>query len=499
MLDRFFILDGHIPVNAARIHYQWPVVFLSYTIIVFAAFLALAVLRQINPGDRRSRSRGTLLGAAVLGTGIWSMHFTGMIALKMEMRHSYNFWLTALSLAVAFLFSFAVFRNATRARFTARTIVLNALLLGIGVASVHFVGMEAMQIDGSVSYRPALLALSVLIAIAASGAALAIMRFVANDTKSRAALQLAAALVLGVAVCGMHYAGMAAAVIVPCADCELNPPQSETELAIFVGITTLIIFGLSIILLIQGFLKPSDKHKSSAKWHYIYFILAVFDILTAGVSVYISDLLYETYDDATAIRRTWIGYRDEIVKTGFAAHAINRSGNDVLKNHDVEGERKKFYSALEDYSTRVLRVKASVMASSASLERNGQFNPLIKRLNDSFDAILQITPKIKEAAESVFQMESSGDAQDAFLAMQDMDQIFSEQSKHILLLDDTIGQINVSLLNSLGIVTKRIRYYEYIVMLLMVIMVCAATIYGFRLAKKAKNEEKLEERRRQVN
>jgi len=60
---------------------------------------------------------------------------------------------------------------------------------------------------------------------------------------------------MGVAVCGMHYVGMAAAVFVPFADCELNPPQSETVLAIFVGIGTLVIFGLSVIFLIQGFLR----------------------------------------------------------------------------------------------------------------------------------------------------------------------------------------------------------------------------------------------------
>ncbi|MGP4049163.1 MHYT domain-containing protein [Streptomyces sp. 2A115] len=146
------------------------------------------------------------LGAASIGCGIWTMHFIAMIGFQVEeSRIRYDVGLTILSLAVAIvvvgLGVFAVgYRGASR-----RALFLSGTFTGLGVAAMHYIGMAAIRLDGSLKYEALTVALSVLIAVIAATAALwaavSIRGFVAS---------LGASLVMGVAVSGMHYTGMAA-------------------------------------------------------------------------------------------------------------------------------------------------------------------------------------------------------------------------------------------------------------------------------------------------
>jgi NO-binding membrane sensor protein with MHYT domain len=157
--------------------------------------------------DRDSWKPGWLaLGAASIGCGIWTMHFIAMIGFQVEeTRIGYHVGLTVLSLAVAIvvvgLGVFIVgYRGAGRA-----TLCLAGGVTGLGVAAMHYLGMAAMQLNASIRYDPAMVALSVLIAIVAATAALWAAVTVRGFLTS-----LGASLVMGVAVSGMHYTGMAA-------------------------------------------------------------------------------------------------------------------------------------------------------------------------------------------------------------------------------------------------------------------------------------------------
>lgn len=146
------------------------------------------------------------LGAASIGCGIWTMHFIAMIGFQVEeTRIGYHVGLTVLSLAVAIAVVgagvFVVgYRGAGRG-----SLSLAGTVTGLGVAAMHYLGMAALQLNGTISYDPSTVALSVLIAVVAATASLWAAVTVRGFFAS-----LGASLVMGVAVTGMHYTAMAA-------------------------------------------------------------------------------------------------------------------------------------------------------------------------------------------------------------------------------------------------------------------------------------------------
>ncbi|MFJ4621297.1 MHYT domain-containing protein [Streptomyces sp. NPDC088812] len=146
------------------------------------------------------------LGAVSIGCGIWTMHFIAMIGFQVEeTRIGYHVGLTVLSLVVAVVVvGIGVFVVGYRGAGGA-VLCLAGSVTGIGVAAMHYLGMAAMQLNGSIGYDPATVALSVLIAVIAATAALW-----AAVTIRGFVMSLGASLVMGVAVSGMHYTAMAA-------------------------------------------------------------------------------------------------------------------------------------------------------------------------------------------------------------------------------------------------------------------------------------------------
>ncbi|CAM5652090.1 MHYT domain-containing protein OS=Streptomyces alboniger OX=132473 GN=CP975_08375 PE=4 SV=1 [Streptomyces alboniger] len=146
------------------------------------------------------------LGAASIGSGIWTMHFIAMIGFQVEeTRIRYDVGLTVLSLVVAIVMvGVGVFivgrRGASRA-----TLGVAGTITGLGVAAMHYLGMAAMHLNGELRYAPAVVALSVVIAIVAATTALWAAVSIRGFLTS-----LGASLIMGVAVSGMHYTGMAA-------------------------------------------------------------------------------------------------------------------------------------------------------------------------------------------------------------------------------------------------------------------------------------------------
>lgn len=146
------------------------------------------------------------LGAASIGCGIWTMHFIAMIGFQVEeARIRYDTGLTVLSLAVAIVVVgvgvFIVgYRGAGKGALTGAGVIT-----GVGVAAMHYLGMAALRLDGSIRYDVFTVGLSVLIAIVAATAALWAAVTIRGFLTS-----LGASLVMGIAVSGMHYTGMAA-------------------------------------------------------------------------------------------------------------------------------------------------------------------------------------------------------------------------------------------------------------------------------------------------
>jgi signal transduction histidine kinase/NO-binding membrane sensor protein with MHYT domain/DNA-binding response OmpR family regulator len=243
MLGDFFI-QGAIPLNAETGVYQPSLVLLSYIVASFASYVALSMAHQlINARNAREKQLTHWGGAFAMGAGIWAMHFIGMLAYKMRMLVEYDPFLTFISMLVAIAVAYGVLTIVSRDRLTVGQILIGAVLLGIGICAMHYTGMAAMNMGAALRYDIGIFSASVLIAIAASGAALWIAFTLArHGGRYRSVLQAGAALIMGAAICGMHYTGMAAATFIPYADCRYDPNQNFDMLALAItGITSVIL------------------------------------------------------------------------------------------------------------------------------------------------------------------------------------------------------------------------------------------------------------------
>jgi NO-binding membrane sensor protein with MHYT domain len=193
---------GHLDHAA----FGWLTPVLSYVMACIGAALGLRCTVRALGATGRSRRNWLLTAASAIGTGIWTMHFVAMLGFSVsgtEMR--YNVPLTILSLLVAMAVVGAGVFAVGYGRDRGRALVLGGLTTGLGVASMHYLGMAALRLHGQVHYDPALVGLSVVIAVVAATAAL----WAALNIKSPVAVAVAS-LVMGGAVSSMHYTGMMA-------------------------------------------------------------------------------------------------------------------------------------------------------------------------------------------------------------------------------------------------------------------------------------------------
>ncbi|WP_405997173.1 MHYT domain-containing protein [Streptomyces sp. NBC_00829] len=179
---------------------------LSYAMAVIGAALGLRCTVRALGTNGRSRRNWLITAASAIGTGIWTMHFVAMLGFAVRGTDiRYDVPLTFLSLLVAMLVVGAGVFCVGYGRDRVRSLLVGGLTTGLGVASMHYLGMAALRLHGSVRYDPILVAISVAIAVVAATAAL----WAALNIRSPIAVAVAA-LVMGAAVSSMHYTGMLA-------------------------------------------------------------------------------------------------------------------------------------------------------------------------------------------------------------------------------------------------------------------------------------------------
>ncbi|WP_338552594.1 EAL domain-containing protein [Paenibacillus sp. KS-LC4] len=201
--------------------YDSSLIIFSYVIAVLASFAALDMAEKIGISNGRKRWIGITLGAVILGMGIWSMHFVGMMAFSLPIVVAYDLIVVALSLLAVIVAAFAALYVIGRDELKIGRLLAGGLLLATGVSVMHYVGMEAMLIQ--IHYDPRLFSLSIFIAFAASVAALWLVFYFRKPSKQVMFWKkLSAGMVMGAAIAGMHYTGMMAATF-----------GTETKTAIF--------------------------------------------------------------------------------------------------------------------------------------------------------------------------------------------------------------------------------------------------------------------------
>lgn len=214
---------------------------LSVVVAVFGSWTALDLFQRVRSHGGADRLVWLAISAVAMGSSIWSMHFIAMLGFDPGSPVSYDLTLTALSLVLAIGGTGAAFLALARGQ-SRRRLAAAGMAMGVAIGVMHYVGMAALRTAAVLGYDPALVAVSLLVAIAASTAAL-----VAARRDRSAAWRAGAALVLGLAIVGMHYTAMAALRLTTLAGAEAPIPGAPpVVLAVAVAAGTILILILAL-------------------------------------------------------------------------------------------------------------------------------------------------------------------------------------------------------------------------------------------------------------
>ena len=191
--------------------YNYALVALSVLIAMFASYAALDLASRVTAAGGWTRALWVLGGACAMGTGIWSMHYIGMLAFILPIPVAYHWPTVLLSLFAAILASAIALYVVSRQKMGASQAVAGSVLMGAGIAGMHYIGMAAMRLPAICQFNSSLVVLSVAFAVLISLAALWITFHFRDEKTGVGRKKLAGAAVMGAAIPVMHYTGMAAA------------------------------------------------------------------------------------------------------------------------------------------------------------------------------------------------------------------------------------------------------------------------------------------------
>ncbi|MUG94833.1 response regulator [Scytonema sp. UIC 10036] len=229
--------------------YNLALVILSFIIAVIASYTALDLSGRVTLATRWRRLQWLLGGSIAMGAGIWSMHFVAMLAFQLPQPVNYDLKITLLSLLCSIVASGMALWLLSQS-VSVPLVLGGGICMGIAIASMHYTGMAAMRLQASIEYDWWLVGLSVAIAIIASFAALWLaFRLQNRQLKGAIWQKLGSALLMGVAISGMHYTGMRATHFTPLIRVPVQPSSLVTQswLAVMIGVATL--FLLILVLL----------------------------------------------------------------------------------------------------------------------------------------------------------------------------------------------------------------------------------------------------------
>jgi diguanylate cyclase (GGDEF)-like protein len=190
-------------------HYTFSLVIVSVLISMGASYAALSLSDRVRvAATARLRRLWLTSGAVAMGVGIWSMHYLGMLALRLPVPVFY-FWPTVLlSLLLAIAASSVALSVVSRERLALRQLLTGGLLMGAGIGAMHYTGMAAMRSSAMQQYNPWIVALSVIAAAGFSWLALWIAFASRSSERHETRMRIAGSLVMGLGIAAMHYIAM---------------------------------------------------------------------------------------------------------------------------------------------------------------------------------------------------------------------------------------------------------------------------------------------------
>jgi len=229
--------------------YNYALVALSVLIAMFASYAALDLAGRVTAAGGWTRAVWLLGGAGAMGTGIWSMHYIGMLAFILPIPVAYHWPTVLLSLFAAILASAVALGVVSRQKMEWSRALAGSVLMGAGIAGMHYIGMAAMRLPAICRYDFFFVVLSVVFAVLISLAALWIAFHFRDEKTGIDWEKLAGAVVMGAAIPVMHYTGMAAASFTPSGmPIDLSHAVSISTLGTAgIAAATFIVLGLAVL------------------------------------------------------------------------------------------------------------------------------------------------------------------------------------------------------------------------------------------------------------
>lgn len=230
------------------VRYNPFLVFLSVMVAILASYVALNLAHSLTQAKGRKHTIWLACGALAMGVGIWSMHFVGMLAFEMPgMEMGYDVPLMVLSVIVAIVGSALALFIVSRPVVPIGSILAGGVAMAAAISGMHYIGMVSMRMSARIEWNVYLILLSILVALGASFAALTISIRL-RHTPERISLLLFASILMGAAISGMHYTGMAAATFYHDHTLQIQAHDLlvTNGLTIAVISTTLLILGLAL-------------------------------------------------------------------------------------------------------------------------------------------------------------------------------------------------------------------------------------------------------------
>jgi diguanylate cyclase (GGDEF)-like protein len=190
--------------------HDWRLLLVAVAIGSIAATTSLNLLARAGEATGRTRCAWTCGAAFTFGGGIWATHFIAMLAYQASLPISYSFTLTLLSVLVAMVGSMVAFCLAHRTRCALTTRLAAGLIAGGTIGAMHYLGMAAVRVPGTLLWNHTLVVGSFLVAMP-----LAVAAFLLFDRLANLRLRFAAAALLVLAICSLHFTGMAALTLLP--------------------------------------------------------------------------------------------------------------------------------------------------------------------------------------------------------------------------------------------------------------------------------------------
>jgi len=209
--------------------YNHGLVALSVAIAILASYAALDLAGRTRAARGTVRRIWLAGGATAMGLGIWAMHYIGMLAFHLPVPVLYDVPTVMVSLVAAVSASAVALFVVSRNQLTVASAIAGSIVMGSGIAAMHYTGMAAMRLPAIHHYDRRLVALSVALAIVISLVALILTFLFRDEVRASSWRKFGSAVLMGVAVPVMHYTGMAAASFTSA------PSMADASLAVAIG------------------------------------------------------------------------------------------------------------------------------------------------------------------------------------------------------------------------------------------------------------------------